>query len=274
MTAIKRDTTNARLEDARPEDDWDSHWSTFDALSQANPAVHWRHRVLLKLLGLDQPAVPRDMRVLDIGSGPGDFAAKALSRHPGLPFLGLELSQTGCDIATKRAPGGVFLATDLMQKPAPQPENQGWATHAVCTEVLEHVADPVALLTAAKAWMQPDCTLIVTVPGGPMSAFDKHIGHHRHYTPALLRETLEQAGFDVSFAGGAGFPFFNLYRHLVVAQGEQAVKQLEDNNASLSLPARIALKTFDMLFRVNLPVRSGLGQRYGYQMVAIARLPV
>ena len=46
---------NARPEDARPEDDWDSHWSTFDALSQANPAGHWRHRVLLKLLGLNHP---------------------------------------------------------------------------------------------------------------------------------------------------------------------------------------------------------------------------
>ncbi|MEO0393003.1 MAG: class I SAM-dependent methyltransferase, partial [Pseudomonadota bacterium] len=203
---------NARPEDARPEDDWDSHWSTFDALSQANPAVHWRHRVLLKLLGLNQPKLAPGMRILDIGSGPGDFAARALERHPSLPFLGLELSQTGCDIAAGRAPGGVFLATDLMQNPSPQPEHKAWASHAVCTEVLEHVADPVSLLQAARQWMQPGCRLVVTVPGGPMSAFDKHIGHHRHYTPSLLRQTLTDAGFDVELAGGAGFPFFNLYR--------------------------------------------------------------
>ena len=266
-------TDSARPEDARPEDDWDSHWSTFDALSQANPAVHWRHRVLLKLLGLDQPTVPASMRVLDIGSGPGDFAARALERHPKLPFLGLELSETGCQIAAKRAPGGTYLPTDLMQNPEPQPEHAGWASHAVCTEVLEHVADPVTLLKAATQWMQLGCQLIVTVPGGPMSAFDKHIGHHRHYTPQLLRDTLTEAGFDVELAGGVGFPFFNLYRHLVVAQGDQAVKQLEDNNAKLSFPARVALKGFDILFRLNLPVRSGLGQRYGYQMMAIARLP-
>ena len=33
-----------------------------------------------------------------------------------------------------------------------------------------------------------------------MSAFDKHIGHRQHFSPARLERTLRGAGFDVAAA--------------------------------------------------------------------------
>ena len=76
---------------------------------------------------------------------------------------------------------------DLLRDPAPDAEWAGWATHAVCSEVLEHVDEPVVLLRNARSWLAPGCRLVVTVPGGPMSAFDRHIGHRRHFSPGGSR---------------------------------------------------------------------------------------
>lgn len=257
----------------RVEDDWDTHWQALDEVSTANPAVRWRHHILMQRLGLNPPNDAKGMRVLDIGSGQGDFAAMALKVQPTLDFLGLELSQIGCDIAKRKAPKGHFHACDLMTDVKPDGEHANWASHAVCTEVLEHVEDPVTLLKTARHWMAPGCRLIVSVPGGPMSTFDRHIGHHRHYTPALLRQTLEDAGFEVVHCGGAGFPFFNLYRLAVVARGQKLVDSITGPNPTISPITRLAMQVFDVLFRFNLPVTSKLGQKLGFQMVAEARLP-
>jgi len=35
------------------------------------------------------------------------------------------------------------------------------------------------------------------VPGGPMSAFDRHVGHRRHFSAAALRQLLVNSGFEV-----------------------------------------------------------------------------
>ena len=98
----------------------------------------------------------------------------------------------------------------------------------MCSEVLEHVAEPVRLLRNAKSLLAPGCRVIVTVPGGPRSAFDRHIGHHRHFTAADLRGVLTDAGFAVERVHRAGFPFFNLYKLAVIARGRRLIADVED----------------------------------------------
>jgi hypothetical protein len=117
--------------------------------------------------------------------------------------------------------------------------------------------------------MAPGCVLVVTVPGGPMSEFDKHIGHRTHFTPESLREVLESAGFVVETAAGAGFPFFNLYRLTVILRGKRLVQDI-DNTASghVSGLALLVMRVFNGLFRLNL--NAG---RHGWQVVARARIP-
>jgi hypothetical protein len=126
--------------------------------------------------------------------------------------------------------------------------------------VLEHLDNPQLLLVNAQAWMAPGCKLIVTVPGGPMSEFDRHIGHRQHYAPQELRCLLERAGFRVERASGAGYPFFDLYRRVVIARGSRLI---EDVSRRPSLAARVAMRVFDALFRLNLRSR-------GWQTFAIA----
>jgi 2-polyprenyl-3-methyl-5-hydroxy-6-metoxy-1,4-benzoquinol methylase len=249
--------------EAAQRDDWDRHWLDYADAAEHNPAQRYRRSIVFDLLALgDGPA-----RVLDVGSGQGDLAAELLRRHPGAELLGLEVSAAGIEIAQRKAPGAGFVHRDLTQRGEPEPQQRGWATHAVCSEVLEHVDQPRELLANAAPYMAPGCRLVVTVPGGPMSAFDRHIGHRRHFSPKALGELLTEAGFDVETAIGAGFPFFNLYRMVVILRGRRLVEDVSGGGTgSESRLAQATMAAFRPLFRLNR-----LRGNRGWQTVAVAR---
>ncbi|HET8547571.1 MAG TPA: class I SAM-dependent methyltransferase, partial [Bryobacteraceae bacterium] len=204
-------------------DNWERHWEEYAASAQENPAQAYRRRLVFSALDLPDCGAAR---ILDIGSGQGDFAAALRAWRPNAQILGLELSQSGVDIAARKVPGARFARRDLLAyDPVPQ-EQRNWATHAVCSEVLEHLDDPERLLRNARAYMAPGCRLVVTVPGGPMSAFDRHIGHRRHFTASDLSGVLTAAGFSNVLITGAGFPFFNLYRCVVILRGRKLIEDV------------------------------------------------
>ena len=245
---------------ARHEDDWDRHWEEFAAESSANPAVAYRARLLVRMLG------PSPQRLLDIGVGVGDFLALASETWPDADLAGVDISASGVALVGERVPAATLRVADLTSADAAPDGLSAWASHAVCSEVLEHVDDPVALLANSRAMMAPRCRLVVTVPSGKMTAFDHHIGHRRHYTPELLAAQLSAGGFLVDEVLRAGFPFFNLYRLAVRIQGERLIDQAGGEGGEPSAAVRAAMAVFDRLFRLNL-TRS----RWGLQLVALAR---
>jgi len=244
-------------------DDWDRHWLDFSAAAELSPATRYRRRLAFQLLGrgcgTDRQGAA--VRMLEIGSGAGQFAAEFLARAPRAQFLGLELSRTGVDIASRRVPAARFLQRDLLAPATPDDGLDFRATHALCSDVLEHLDDPGLLLRHATAYMAPGCRLVVTVPGGWYSAFYSHIGHRRHYTPVQLTALLESAGFAVERALAAGFPFFNLYRMLVTLRGQQLIAEATRAPSRLM---RTSGAIFDALFRLNLM------HPWGWQTVAVA----
>jgi SAM-dependent methyltransferase len=211
---------------------------------------------------LADDSTPR--RLLDIGSGPGDLALALRLAFNDAEILGLELSAAGVERAREKVPSATFLQRNLLEAREPEERFRRWATHAVCSEVLEHVDDPGRLLINAVPYLAPGCRLVVTVPGGPMSAFDRHIGHRRHYRAAELRELLERGGFRVEHATGAGFPFFNLYRLVVILRGRRLIMDAEQ--AAAGSGARLTMRIFESLFRLNLA-----SSRWGWQTIALAR---
>jgi SAM-dependent methyltransferase len=133
--------------------------------------------------------------------------------------------------------------------------------------VLEHVDDPLAFLKRVRTYLAPGGRLIITVPGGPMSAFDRHIGHRQHFDRQKIRSLLEKAAYSVERTYLAGFPFFNLYRLLVIARGRRLAKDVETKSAGMSPSlARFVMKVFRILFHANL-----LDSPFGWQVVATAR---
>jgi SAM-dependent methyltransferase len=245
-------------------DDWDLHWSRYADAAELNPAQGFRRRLVIDSLGVGAPGA----RILDIGSGTGDLAAELAEQLPRPQLLGLELSATGVEIARRKVPSAEFLECDLLAGAPPAEAHRGWADHAVCSEVLEHVDDPVALIGNARAFLAPGCRLVVTVPGGPMSAFDRHIGHRRHFGRDDVGEVLEAAGYEVQSLRAVGFPFFNLYRYAVIAAGDRLI---ESEGPDAAPPGR-ATRAVASVFRALLAHNRG-GRRLGYQTVAVARNP-
>ncbi|MBO0690336.1 MAG: class I SAM-dependent methyltransferase [Candidatus Dormibacteraeota bacterium] len=251
------------MSNTEARDDWDRHWSEYGESYERNPAQEFRRRLITGLLTSPGPLV----RVADIGSGQGEMLAALADRYPEAALLGLEYSAFGTQVGARRVPRGLFLQRDLMVEANPPEGYRAWATHAICSEVLEHVDQPEALLRHAAEFLAPGCRLVVTVPGGPMSAFDRHIGHRRHFTPDALRTVLAGAGFEVESAVGDGFPFFNLYRCVILLRGTSLVADISDERAQPSRTARAAMSAFKLLLR--LPTVS----TRGWQTVAVARLP-
>ena len=240
-------------------DDWDRHWTEYAEANAQNPAQEYRRRLVLSLL--------RDpKRVLDVGCGSGELAGGILGRFPAAEILGLDTSAAAVEIARRKVPGASFEQRDLLAATGPEPDFRGWATHAVSSEVLEHIEEPAALLRNVRPYLAAGCVLIVTVPGGPMSAFDRHIGHRAHFTQARLGEVLRDAGFRVERTLAAGFPFFNLYRLAVMASGERLVENFA-SEGELSALEWLGTRVFGGLFRLNLTKSP-----WGWQTVAVARL--
>jgi SAM-dependent methyltransferase len=242
---------------------WDQHWADYADSASPNPAQAYRRRLILGAL---RQTVSEGSRILDVGSGQGDLARDLRQSFPQAEVLGLELSKTGVEIAQKKVPSAQFLQRDLAVYEAPPAEYREWATHGVCSEVLEHVAEPVPFLRNVAPHMRLGGTLVVTVPGGPMSAFDRHIGHLHHFTPDTLRQTLTDGGFRARQVSGAGFPFFNLYRLVVIMRGRKLIDDVAATGGRApSSTALFAMGVFDRLFALNTE-RSA----FGWQLVAVA----
>ena len=246
------------------QDDWDAHWNLYAESAAENPAQRMRHEIIARLLCED--AGKGTMRLFDFGSGQGDLVQKLEPLLPKARFVGAELSESGVAISKWKVPAAMFFVADLFQPPAALNEFANWATHAVCSEVLEHVDDPVAFLKRARDYLAAGARLIVTVPGGPMSAFDRHIGHRQHFDRRKIRAMLEQAGYAVERIYLTGFPFFNLYRLLVIARGKRLAQDAETHASGTSSGSARAMKLFGLLFHLNLR-----DSPFGWQVVATAR---
>ena len=248
-------------------DAWDQHWESYAESAALNPAQDYRRRVLSYLLRRHAPrAAGAPLRLLDIGSGTGDFAKVFIQEQRDAEVLGLEYSQKGVEIAARKVPEAKFIQCDLLQKQSPAAKYRGWANAAVCSEVLEHVDQPHILLANTKPYLAPGALVIVTVPGGPMSYFDRHIGHRQHFSRESLSKMIADAGFVHAGVRCGGFPFFNLYKLIVIARGKSLVQDAASTPRGMSFPARMVMGTFSMLFHLNV-----LWTPWGWQMIAWAR---
>jgi len=133
--------------------------------------------------------------------------------------------------------------------------------------VLEHVDRPDVLLRNGATTVAPGGRVLITVPGGPRTAFDRHIGHRRHYDRRALTEVIVAAGLEPELVAGSGLPFFNLYKLVVLARGERLIADV----AASQPPSRLASAVMHV-FRTVL--RPGLcSSRHGWQLRAVARRP-
>lgn len=104
------------------------------------------------------------------------------------------------------------LRPDLAAAVSRLPFKDGTYTSAICTEVLEHVADPGPCLAEIRRVLKPRGVLYLTVPMLWPLHYEPH--DYYRYTPYSLRYLLEKNGFEVveieAIGGFFSFVFMRL----------------------------------------------------------------
>lgn len=131
-------------------------------------------------------------RALDVGCGSGRVSA-ALSRA-GFDVTGVDSEEKVVKLARKiSAEAGIridFRVLDFTASDAGLPP--GFFDLAVCSEVLEHVPDPVAIVERIHRLLKPGGRLILTVPRDPRqyTFLDELGGHLKRFTKEEIEEVL------------------------------------------------------------------------------------
>jgi 2-polyprenyl-3-methyl-5-hydroxy-6-metoxy-1,4-benzoquinol methylase len=163
-------------------------------LAGAEPPKFHRTRSLRearKRVDLLQPWLLPGTRVLDVGSGSGEFLH--LAQGLGCDVLGVE---PGADYAAyaQKSYGVQVIAS-------------GWAGAELeaelfdvitCSHVVEHLREPVAALRAFSRWLKPEGRLYLSVPDMRPNAkpsFERfHFAHIHGFTPQTLQAACRAAG--------------------------------------------------------------------------------
>jgi SAM-dependent methyltransferase len=156
---------------------------------------------------------PSRRRLLDVGAHAGRFIT--LARAEGWAAEGLELNPQTAAFAA------AHTGATVRQLNVHQVDVQTAAFDAITlTDVLEHVPDPIRVLSRVAALLGRGGWVAVKVPSGPgqlskevwrgrlirsyRPTLADNLVHVNHFSPASLRIALERAGFcDITIAPGA-----------------------------------------------------------------------
>ena len=157
---------------------------------------YWWHVAKRRLvMSLLEQHVPLPARVVEGGIGSARNLVEFQRR--GYQVAGFDLMEESVAHAKSRGIEDVCVH-DLQQ---PWPLDREPFDAVVMLDVIEHVEDPVKVLSHAARVLTPSGVIIVTVPAYPClySEWDKRLGHYRRYTRKMLRDNAEQAGLTVNW---------------------------------------------------------------------------
>jgi SAM-dependent methyltransferase len=194
-----------RMYDQRWADDWIEH--EFEARYK-----DLIFRTILRQLDR-RVASQASRRLLDIGAHAGRFMSMA--QAAGWDVEGVEVNPKTAAHAQRRTRAPVHrVGIDAVAAAGRRYDA------LTLTDVLEHIPDPVHVLTAAAGLLVPGGAVAVKVPSGPaqrrkeqlLSTLDRgrpisladNLVHVNHFSPHSLRLALERAGFrDITIVPGA-----------------------------------------------------------------------
>jgi SAM-dependent methyltransferase len=185
----------------------------YDAYWAAGP-VTALPRALLEVIEANLAGIER---VLDVGCGDASAAGGWLAgRCPG--YVGVDVSPAAVEAARARG-----FDARVIEDAGALPFAEETFDGALCTEVLEHLFDPLAALEEIRRVLRPGATVVVTVPNvahwryrldlalfgrfnpraDSLSASEPWRDPHlRFFTQATLARMLARAGLDPVEAGG------------------------------------------------------------------------
>lgn len=170
-----------------------------------SPAIHYCFRILQRYL--------RGNRVLELG--PAEGVMTELLFHTNNDLTVVEGSSIFCESLRKRFPS-IQVVHALFEDF--QPPNK--YDVIVLGHVLEHVQDPISILSHARSWLQPGGCIFAAVPNArslhrqasvimglldkedELNDKDRHHGHRVVFNPESFRAAFTGAGLAIDVFGG------------------------------------------------------------------------
>lgn len=175
---------------------------------------------------------PQGGRLLELGVGSGSLLSAA--KIDGYAPVGCDLSPAVCSAVERRT------GVDVHCGPLASLADDRLFDVIIMNHVLEHVAEPLVLLEAARKRLRPGGLLHLAVPNidaweAALAGWNSYEPYHLlYFTPTTLRAAAEKAGFEIqcvatheSFSGW----FLALVRTLLP-------RQVEGHQRSRQVPTR------------------------------------
>jgi SAM-dependent methyltransferase len=237
---------------------WQTYWLDVQRLG---PLTYSRYRLLLAEV---PSALPPRPRVLDIGCGSGAFLRLLLTKAPDALLNGVEISTEAWRAAPEelrpRIRNGEIIEVSSQFEP-------GSFDLIVCSEVLEHVPDPAAVLRVIFSLLKPGGAALLTVPGGMQhwSVQDEVAGHLRRFEFGDFAMLLRDCGFVAERQYGWGGPVGTLYNGMISSVGPVRAAR-----SAGSAPVRL----FAWFMRVALRMDDFFKSDRRFQLIARASRPI
>ncbi len=180
-------------------DTYDRIWPQMSDYIRYNPGARHRRRHIFQFLDR-----VRFRSLLDVGCGNGELLSLIAERYAARQLAGVDLSEVVVAQNAERWPQMKFSVANVETDTLPGPVDV-----VVCSEVLEHLAEPVTALHHIRAALTPTGHAILTTPTGTVHTTEKHFGHVKHPHPSELRQQCNDAGLDVVDLRVWGFPVYS-----------------------------------------------------------------
>ena len=156
--------------------------------------------------------------LLDYGCAHGHYVMNLAPQFIGVDYTGVDIAQSNVDKANKWKESAK-LPAKIEFKCQDASEDIGKYDCILMGEVIEHVADPRAKVETVMKNLNPDGTMVITVPYGPWEA----IGYEEHHPWRAHLHHLEKSDLDDMFSNQTDYrmyslpsPGFNECGHIIV----------------------------------------------------------
>jgi len=229
---------------------YDGAWKQWESMIKYSPAPRIRRNKIISWLSSVSPK-----NILDVGCGNGELLMDAHRLMPDVKLAGADISTAITESNRIKYPNIEFLKIDLNKEALPVKFDA-----VICMEVIEHCDNYLAAVKNLAAMTGK--WLLITVPCGPVFEIDRRVGHKGHFKPKEMVEALKKEGLHVIKLEEWGFPFFNLYKHMINLWPDKMCESFLSEK-KYSFRQKILASATYAAFNLCLP-------KWGYQLFVMA----